>query len=303
MQLARVRREGENANLILKTKRYCSPRKRSMIPCELEGNEMENRINVIRTPEKMLNESSSEMINSESPHKTPETEVNSSFHSEDSSSSFVYHENEEDVTCTICIGPIRDGDRIGALPCNHLFHSSCLKQWIRRRNVCPLCQEPNIATPQRYTAPITDTEFLHQQIQQHTHNNYETLTSIPLHRRIRTELSSLDTNADLLPDSPIPPPPPRGSRTITSTDRLQRLTLTEDGDVQITSANTAHTRAVVTVPSSSFPNGRRNRSLTLAAGTQMHRQRIRIGNRNRNRRFTTVNTRMTNRPTQNNGQV
>eukprot|EP00553_Chaetoceros_curvisetus_P011479 CAMPEP_0204635326 /NCGR_PEP_ID=MMETSP0717-20131115/31319_1 /ASSEMBLY_ACC=CAM_ASM_000666 /TAXON_ID=230516 /ORGANISM="Chaetoceros curvisetus" /LENGTH=173 /DNA_ID=CAMNT_0051654047 /DNA_START=11 /DNA_END=532 /DNA_ORIENTATION=+ len=40
---------------------------------------------------------------------------------------------------------IEDGERIGALPCNHMFHVDCLKEWIKRKNICPLCQKPNIA--------------------------------------------------------------------------------------------------------------------------------------------------------------
>ena len=53
--------------------------------------------------------------------------------------------DEDKVTCTICIMDIEDGDRIGVLPCNHKFHVDCLKQWIKRKNVCPNCQIPNIA--------------------------------------------------------------------------------------------------------------------------------------------------------------
>lgn len=51
-------------------------------------------------------------------------------------------EDEDEVMCTICMIEIEDGDRVGALPCNHLFHVDCLKEWIKRRNVCPLCQTP-----------------------------------------------------------------------------------------------------------------------------------------------------------------
>ena len=54
-----------------------------------------------------------------------------------------YDENEE--TCTICSMTIEDGDRIGLLPCDHKFHVDCLKEWIKRKNVCPLCQVPDIA--------------------------------------------------------------------------------------------------------------------------------------------------------------
>ena len=49
--------------------------------------------------------------------------------------------------CTICFAPLFDGDRVGELPCDHLFHVDCLKLWLGRRNVCPLCLMPNVASP------------------------------------------------------------------------------------------------------------------------------------------------------------
>ena len=51
------------------------------------------------------------------------------------------------TSCTICFGPIEDGDVVGDLPCHHVFHKDCLKVWLIRRNVCPLCLCPDIATP------------------------------------------------------------------------------------------------------------------------------------------------------------
>ena len=49
--------------------------------------------------------------------------------------------------CSICFEALQDGDCVGALPCQHSFHVDCLKLWIRRKNSCPLCQVPNVATP------------------------------------------------------------------------------------------------------------------------------------------------------------
>lgn len=66
----------------------------------------------------------------------------------------VHEEDDEDVNqhddhddndaddldgCMICFAPLCDGDRVGSLPCKHLFHVHCLKTWLKRRNVCPLC--------------------------------------------------------------------------------------------------------------------------------------------------------------------
>jgi hypothetical protein len=56
-------------------------------------------------------------------------------------------ENDLDTACIICFQALADGDRVGALTCDHTFHVDCLKSWLKRRNVCPLCQCPDIAAP------------------------------------------------------------------------------------------------------------------------------------------------------------
>ena len=59
---------------------------------------------------------------------------------------------DPNLTCTICFVLLQEGDRIGDLSCGHVFHVQCLKTWLPRRNTCPLCQAPNIAT--LTTAPV-----------------------------------------------------------------------------------------------------------------------------------------------------
>lgn len=56
-------------------------------------------------------------------------------------------EEDETFDCTICLTEVSDGDCVGVLKCSHIFHVDCLHQWIKRRNVCPLCQVVEIATP------------------------------------------------------------------------------------------------------------------------------------------------------------
>ena len=51
------------------------------------------------------------------------------------------HDSLNEPTCTICFVPLEEGDRIGALECDHNFHVDCLKSWLIRRNACPLCQQ------------------------------------------------------------------------------------------------------------------------------------------------------------------
>ena len=55
------------------------------------------------------------------------------------------NDNVDDPTCSICLCKVHHGDRIGALTCDHTFHVDCLKVWLKRKNVCPLCICPDAA--------------------------------------------------------------------------------------------------------------------------------------------------------------
>lgn len=58
-----------------------------------------------------------------------------------------HHDTNKHSICTICIADIENGDKNGDLDCGHEFHSKCLKEWIIRRNSCPLCIASDIAQP------------------------------------------------------------------------------------------------------------------------------------------------------------
>lgn len=60
---------------------------------------------------------------------------------------------EEHDNCTICFAPLENGDRVGAFPCQHTFHAECLKVWLARRAVCPLCQRSDVVTLQYSDRP------------------------------------------------------------------------------------------------------------------------------------------------------
>lgn len=68
----------------------------------------------------------------------------------------ISHTEEGDIICTICFHTLQEGDRVGALPCHHDFHVECLKGWLTRRNVCPLCQAPDVALPRYREHPHDD---------------------------------------------------------------------------------------------------------------------------------------------------
>jgi hypothetical protein len=40
-------------------------------------------------------------------------------------------------TCTICLDVFNDADDAARLPCGHIFHSDCLREWLRVRLQCP----------------------------------------------------------------------------------------------------------------------------------------------------------------------
>ena len=48
-------------------------------------------------------------------------------------------------SCSICLDPWtveEEGSLAVRLPCSHLFHSDCIKQWLSVRNSCPMCRTP-----------------------------------------------------------------------------------------------------------------------------------------------------------------
>lgn len=43
--------------------------------------------------------------------------------------------------CTICLEEYHFGDRCTELRCGHVYHRTCLVDWMVRRNKCPLCSD------------------------------------------------------------------------------------------------------------------------------------------------------------------
>ena len=42
--------------------------------------------------------------------------------------------------CPICLEPIDDDKDSSTLKCNHKYHKVCLKMWLDRKPICPLCR-------------------------------------------------------------------------------------------------------------------------------------------------------------------
>ncbi len=49
--------------------------------------------------------------------------------------------------CLICMATLDEGEIVGDLSCGHSYHVDCLKEWLKRKNACPLCNT-QVADPQ-----------------------------------------------------------------------------------------------------------------------------------------------------------
>ncbi|KAL1130767.1 hypothetical protein AAG570_012008 [Ranatra chinensis] len=44
--------------------------------------------------------------------------------------------------CPICMAEFLTGDSVRYLPCMHVYHVSCIDDWLQRSLTCPSCMEP-----------------------------------------------------------------------------------------------------------------------------------------------------------------
>jgi hypothetical protein len=42
--------------------------------------------------------------------------------------------------CCICLENFKINDETINLPCIHIFHSGCIKKWMKRKDICPICK-------------------------------------------------------------------------------------------------------------------------------------------------------------------
>ncbi|KAM7518346.1 hypothetical protein LguiB_017308 [Lonicera macranthoides] len=52
----------------------------------------------------------------------------------------------ETEPCCICQEEYNNGEDLGKLECGHDFHSECIKQWLTRKNLCPICKTTGLKT-------------------------------------------------------------------------------------------------------------------------------------------------------------
>ena len=46
----------------------------------------------------------------------------------------------EKRNCIICLEDFKNGDKAIILPCIHIFHNECIKNWLKTQNTCPICK-------------------------------------------------------------------------------------------------------------------------------------------------------------------
>ncbi|KAL3839800.1 hypothetical protein ACJIZ3_024391 [Penstemon smallii] len=57
----------------------------------------------------------------------------------------VRHIDEEDVICVICQDDLcQEKQKIATLDCGHEYHEECIKKWLVRKNLCPICNAAGI---------------------------------------------------------------------------------------------------------------------------------------------------------------
>ncbi|XAR61789.1 hypothetical protein NMG60_11016307 [Bertholletia excelsa] len=55
----------------------------------------------------------------------------------------------EDDLCCICRDDYADGEELAKLDCRHIFHFSCIRQWLMQKNTCPICKATAVAISHR----------------------------------------------------------------------------------------------------------------------------------------------------------
>lgn len=49
-------------------------------------------------------------------------------------------QGNDQKTCMVCLSDFTVGEEVRRLPCGHVFHASCIDEWLRRCTDCPICK-------------------------------------------------------------------------------------------------------------------------------------------------------------------
>ncbi len=54
---------------------------------------------------------------------------------------FINQKKDNFQECVICLEDMKYGDELSIIPCSHIYHASCLHQWMEKKRICPLCDK------------------------------------------------------------------------------------------------------------------------------------------------------------------
>lgn len=62
--------------------------------------------------------------------------------------------------CSICLSDLQSGDDAQQLPCQHVFHTHCIREWLLRSSYCPLRCPQQVLPVQKSRNPAPVEEFV-----------------------------------------------------------------------------------------------------------------------------------------------
>jgi hypothetical protein len=72
------------------------------------------------------------------------------------------------VTCAVCLEDYDDGDKLVELVCGHLFHDSCIRGWLAKHKLCPMCRhDVRARAGETDVAPALDSRTLAEKMMTH----------------------------------------------------------------------------------------------------------------------------------------
>uniref|UniRef100_A0A3B3Q8R5 E3 ubiquitin-protein ligase RNF181 n=1 Tax=Paramormyrops kingsleyae TaxID=1676925 RepID=A0A3B3Q8R5_9TELE len=51
-----------------------------------------------------------------------------------------FEQADRGLKCPVCLLEFEEDETVRKMPCEHLFHSSCILPWLGKTNSCPLCR-------------------------------------------------------------------------------------------------------------------------------------------------------------------
>jgi hypothetical protein len=48
---------------------------------------------------------------------------------------------QRETKCSICLEEFTRGESVCELPCKHIFHDACVREWLKREPTCPVCRK------------------------------------------------------------------------------------------------------------------------------------------------------------------